>query len=265
MNEQLSLHRLGLLLRGDAIGNYRTLAVYSSALASVMLITSLISNATGNFGPGSNFYLIWFVGMLFVWGTIACSYSFQELHDKTRNEAYLSLPASALEKTLARLLRITLGFVIYLLIFTLLTSWVVNGVNWLAFNRSGPSFQPFDPMVWQFMDDFIVNQSIYFLGAAWFRKSHFAKTALSSMIAGIGLSLIAALIIRITFGPFLDFAAVGAEAGFGRAVELFFADHAAQLSTLTKVLQVLYYVCLPLFCWSVAWMRVQETQVSHGV
>ena len=28
---------------------------------------------------------------------------------------------------------------------------------------------------------------------------------------------------------------------------------------------IAYYFVLPLFCWFVAWLRVTEAQVSHGI
>jgi hypothetical protein len=34
---------------------------------------------------------------------------------------------------------------------------------------------------------------------------------------------------------------------------------------LLVTLKILYFVGLPLLCWYVAWLRVKETEVSHGV
>jgi hypothetical protein len=34
---------------------------------------------------------------------------------------------------------------------------------------------------------------------------------------------------------------------------------------LTQIAKVAYYFALPVFCWFVAWLRVTETQVSHGI
>ena len=34
---------------------------------------------------------------------------------------------------------------------------------------------------------------------------------------------------------------------------------------IVEVAPWLYYAALPLVCWLVAWLRVTETQVSHGV
>jgi hypothetical protein len=34
---------------------------------------------------------------------------------------------------------------------------------------------------------------------------------------------------------------------------------------LTEASKWAYFVVLPPFCWFVAWLRVTETQVSHGI
>ena len=77
-------------------------------------------------------------------GIIASSRAFRPLHDKTRNEAYLLLPASALEKTLARLLAVTAGLVTYLLVFSTVVALVVESLNLLFFGSRNGFFNPFD-------------------------------------------------------------------------------------------------------------------------
>ena len=37
------------------------------------------------------------------------------------------------------------------------------------------------------------------------------------------------------------------------------------LEWLVDVAPFAYFFVLPLFCWFVAWLRVTETQVSHGI
>ena len=53
-----------------------------------------------------------FIATLFAWGTIATSLSFTDLHGRATNTAFLLLPASALEKTVSRLLLSTVGIIV---------------------------------------------------------------------------------------------------------------------------------------------------------
>lgn len=257
MNETLSWARLWLLIRSDAITDYRFVAIVSGVIAGLMLLSTL---TTGN--TSTSFYQGWFAAALFVWGAVNASFSFRELHDKTRNESYLLLPASALEKTLARLLRSTVGFVAYLVIFMSVFSPIIETVKWIVLGRTNPVFMPLDPAVWKLVAHFIVLQSLFFLGAAWFRRWHFIKTLLVLNLAPIGLSVLAATVFRIVLGENPELVFSGLSEG---AFYAFYVMHKAAFDAALAVCEAVYFVVVPLFCWSVAWLRVKETQVSDGV
>lgn len=260
MNEIFSSRRFGLLLRNDAIAGYRSLLVVSATLAGIVLIIAIVSrgSASGN----ESFYLTWFTMMLLIWGPIVASRSFNELHDKTKNEAYLLLPASGVEKTIARLLFATVIFLGYLLVFTILTSVVVEAANSLLFGQHNRLFRPFDPMGWTLVGHFVVIQSVYFLGAAWFRKSHFIKTTLAIVIACIGLAILALVILRIMLAPYFD----GFDMSLDRmSIDNLYSLYQGTIDVARMFLTTLYFAGLPVMCWLIAWLRVKETQVSDGV
>ncbi len=96
MKEHFDINRLFGLLRIDLLNRYRAVVTVSAAIAGIMFLTSLLNwFAVDDPTP---FYNGLLGVMLFIWGPIAASRSFLEMHSKTRNEAYLLLPASALEK-----------------------------------------------------------------------------------------------------------------------------------------------------------------------
>jgi hypothetical protein len=260
MNETFDLRRLGSLLRADLIGEIRTLVIVASTLAALMLFGSMWRVA--RFETTGSYYGVWYVGILLVWGSIAASQSFRELHDKTRNEAYLLLPASALEKTLARLLRATVGFFVFLLIFMTATSAVIEGINRLVFGRHNAVFNPSLGVEWVPAGHFLVVVSVFFLGAAWFRRAHFVKTMLVLNALPIVLGLEAGLIARLLLGN--DFTFIGSQMGDGDFYGYYLA-HQGVFDALRGAFEVVYFAALPLFCWYVAWLRVRETQTSDGV
>ena len=255
MNEIFSPRRLELLIRNDAIAGYRSLFTTSATLAGIILIIAMLSrgSASGN----ENFYLAWFIGMLITWGPIASSRAFKELHDKIENESYLLLPASALEKTIARLLSVTVIFIGYLLVLTSLTSVVVEAVNSLLFGQRNQWFNPFDSMRWSLFGHFVVVQSLYFLGAAWFRKNHLIKTTLTITIACIGLIMMALLIFWFVLVPTFD--------DLELRIDNLYSLYRGVIDAAEIGVTALYFVGLPAMCWVAAWLRVRETQVSDGV
>jgi hypothetical protein len=248
---------LWLLLRGDFVADWRVDVIVCGTLIAVMLIGSMITVLQG--GETDSYYLGWYFGGLFIWAPIAASFSFRELHDKARNEAYLLLPASALEKMLARLLQATIIFFAFLLIFMTVASALIEGINLLVFGRRNGLFDASHEAVLAPVGLFLVNVSLYFLGAAWFRKFHFIKTALTLTAIPIALTCLAAVTLSVTFD---DFSRGPIE---GTAFYNYYVAHRGLLDALLGTLKVLFFVGLPLLCWYVAWLRVKETEVSHGV
>lgn len=252
MNEHFSLDRLWWLLRADLTGGYRSLLTVSAVLAGVILITLL----TPARGPAvvQGVFVAWFGGMLYVWGAIASSRAFSELHDRTRNEAYLLLPASAIEKTLARLLTVTVGLIVYLLIFTAVVSLLAAGLSRLPLYPGIGLFNPLDPQVWPMIAHYFSFQCYFFLGAAWFRRQHFIKTVLVAVVvAGTTLSIsLTSYFIWVTLGLPVpsESISIPGTAGMLRLIE---------------ALRTPFTVMFPVAGWTLAWLRVRETQASDGI
>jgi hypothetical protein len=92
---------------------------------------------------------------------------------------------------------------------------------------------------------------LFFPGAAWFRKVQFVKTVGAVLAIQIGLSAIAAALVWL----------VGSTACFNTDCE----QLVMPFDWVADAAPSVYFYLLPPFCWFVAWLRVTETQVSHGV
>jgi hypothetical protein len=250
VSDQLSWQRLVWVLRNDVMRSYRSVLVISGTAALVALVVSLGIGYFGQVGRTELFYRIFFLAALFAWGTIGTSASFSDLHGRATNMAFLLLPASALEKTVSRLLIYTVGLIVYLLVFTTALSWVLEGINVLWLGERREFFSPFDRVAWALLPHFIVTQALFFLGAAWFRKVQFVKTVGTAIAIVIGLSAVAAALGWMV-GP--------SACMTGNCEEFFLFDWVGEAAP------VVYRYLLPPFCWFVAWLRVTETQVSHGI
>jgi hypothetical protein len=169
------------------------------------------------------------------------------------------LPASSLEKLVARLLQATIVFFVFLVIFMTVASALIESINMLVFGRRNGFFDASHDAVWLPVGHSLVVVSLYFLGAAWFRKLHFLKTALTLTALPIALSCFAAAVAWLVFQDTSGF-----HLGEGEVYNFYIA-HQGLFDALLATLKILYFVGLPLFCWYVAWLRVKETEVSHGV
>ena len=253
MNDVFSLNRFGLLLKASAVNKYRTWLITSAALAGVIFIASLFSS-----DHGQSFYVTLSIEILFIFGILMSAGSFKELHDKTLNQAYLLLPASSLEKTLAQLFIVTVGFILYLLVFISLTAVMVEVINFLLFGEEISLFNPFNRGLWTAIPGYLFLQSLFFLGAAWFKKLHLVKTILAISLTAIGLALIAAVNSWFFLEPY--------------------SKHDLK-TTLTPVLLPIFeanqhwlqwsftllLIAITIACWTIAWQRVKEAQVSDGI
>lgn len=257
MNQVFAVERLALLMRADLVARYRTVLIIMGTVTVLVLVQGMLT--ANSLTPLKNIFGPWFFGMLFVWGPIAASLSFRELHDKSSNEAYLLLPASALEKALARLLLVTVVLAVFVVVFLYLLGWLNALLNLVVFGQSVPMFSLADfarPRLWSTV---LVVQSVYFLGAAWFRKSHFVKTTFAFVLIALALGLVGSGLFWLFFGAdtLRSFAAATHRDVYAANEGLF--------RLLEWLGPVLYFYVLPVFCWWVAWLRVKETQVSYGV
>lgn len=250
MSEQLSWQRLARLLRNDVLRSYRSALIISGTAALVALAVSLGGAYDGDVEQNAMFYRVFFIAALFAWGTVATSVCFGDMHGRGTNTAFLLLPASALEKTLSRLLIHSVGLIAYVLLFTTVLSWVLEGINTLWIGERRELFSPVDNLAWTLVPHFVVVQSLFFLGAAWFRKVQFVKTVGAWLAIQIGFSALLATLLWL-----------------GGAVQCLNADcyEFPLFDWLEVAAPVVYFYLLPPFCWFVAWLRVTEAQVSHGV
>ena len=256
MNQVIDLKRLGFLARKDFFQIWRGSAITAGAVAGLVLVISLLWEDVD--------YDTLFAVTLVAWGCVAASLSFHELHDKTKNEDFLLLPASALEKTLVRLLWISVVLPFFILILITVSSLLSKAINFLIFNMSPKAFNPFAGENWNILGFIVVLQSFFFLGAAWFKKAHLVKTILTIIVLHFIFGLLGALMFRIAFGSyFYDFFTP-----IDFYISLADALH-DRFPTLKRILEnwagfVGYGLLAPLF-WFVAWLRVMEAQSSDGV
>lgn len=254
MSDQLSPQRLLWLLRSEVLRNYRAWLVTTGTLALVTALLSLLGAWDGDVGSGPQFYEGVFIALLFGWGTIATSQAFGDLHGRGTNMAFLLLPASALEKALVRLVLHTVFLFLYLLIFTTALSFVLEGLNAALFGVRRGFFSPLDGTAWWMFHHYVVVQGLFFLGATWFRKVNFVKTVGAVLAICFGLSFAAGSIAWLV--------SPGGSSVFQGGPG---ADFFVSLEWIGDALAIAYYYVLPAFCWFVAWLRVTETQVSHGI
>lgn len=261
-NNIISLRRLLYLLKRDILSNINTtLIVFGAVTAVIYLISALTAY---NRAPSGQLYFSLFTNLLFIGGLIVTSMIFKEMHRKETSQNYLLLPASNFEKFFSRLLISTVGVAAITLIGLTIISYLSEGINILIFSRHNQIFNPFTKMVWILMAHYFIAQSIFFLGAVYFRKYHFIKTINVIFLIQISVSIIAALFARIIFFDFFE--------GFFRLNETSFQIRWDALKINPNTIKMLvttgkliyWLVPAPLF-WTIAYFRLKEAEVKNAI
>ncbi len=275
MNRYLSISRLGRLLTKDLTEGYRTIFVVVGAVTGVLLLNYLVgavSDANSLHGGGivphsgenSTMHMVYFTLVLLIGGFIISSRSFMELHTKTRNHDWLMLPASTFEKFLSRLLVASVGVGVGSVVYFFLFSLLAGGLSALLFGRPYTIFNPFDGTVWMLVLRYVVLQSVFFAGAAYFKKAHFIKTVLVLSGFGFVLLLLTAGIARLVF--WREFAHLVSGAGFAN-FDMSVLEPRLQSAgeIFLLVSRILFWAVLAPVMWVFAYLRLAEAEVRNGV
>jgi hypothetical protein len=253
---------MGWLARRDLINDWRGTAIASGAVAGSMFLLVILQALFD--GQTSMNYSSFLTGSLVIWGFISASLAFNSLHDKTRNESYLLLPASSVEKVLVRLLSVSVLLPIFIMILITLASVITETVTVLFFQLPFSPLNPFQGRFFRVIGYVVILQSVFFLGAAWFKKLHLIKTVFALILLAIIFGLLGAFSFRILFASFFE--GFFTQKAYDFDVEaLMQLQYPALMRTLETSGKVVFYGLLAPFCWVVAWLRVKETQSSDGV
>ena len=272
-----SLSRTGLLLKRDAVESYRSGLITAAAVAGVILVIYVVS-AVINFGFGGRSaaavesdwgHPVIFSIILILGGLIVASRAFHEAHDNSRNHEWFMLPAATLEKLASRVLLVTIGYTVIVLIGYFLTTALSAGISIILTGGHFGVFTPFRRDVLLVILHCWVVQTVFIVGAAYFRKHHFVRTVLSLIVIGIVLSIFAGVIFRIAFSGYFDGMDPTNEftqlfEGFGsRSDWVLRFDRTAK--TVRVIGEVVYWAFLAPVMLTAAYFRLRETEVSHGV
>jgi hypothetical protein len=203
MNEVFSIKRWGMLVVLHWAGNRKRYLLAIPAILGLLLVWFSFILIMDRYDPMAGFmqWMSYYTGLYFV-GCLYGSTIFAELSDKAQGIAYLSVPASSLEKVLCGLLfSVAAFFIVYTLLFYLVDIPVVYLSNRLIVqeHRVWPGGYAIDPSVvfnvFRGADEmepdrqshflllaFFAIQSAFILGSVYFSRYAFIKTAVAVLV-----------------------------------------------------------------------------------
>ncbi|MDC7232886.1 MAG: hypothetical protein PQJ58_06615 [Spirochaetales bacterium] len=254
--------RFMLLFKKDLIQGYRPLLITLAAAVGATFFLLLVST------PGEvsqEVHMGLFTPMLWAGGLIFTSLIFKEAHALNQIHGWLMTPASRLEKYLQKLLLTTVFFTLALIV-TFFTASALNTLVYLLFfSQRPPLFNPFQSWVWINIGHYMIVQSIFFLGAAWFRKFNFVKTVLTLNVLQIAAALVLGLIAGLVYWTPIREASHGNAAWFMEAGQILTLRFTSVNPALITIGKVVYFGLLAPFFWIVSWLRMKEIEVKDGI
>lgn len=195
-NNYLDFTRLSNFVQRQAVLNLNTMLVAAGAVFGILLVISLaIAYFDGNPDSSENLKITYrFV--FFLAGYVFTSRVFSELHSPQKSYAYLTLPVSTTEKVIGSWLLSSpvyvLGYWIMISIIFLITKLITGTPVTIGLL--------FDRGFFNAVGTYMVTQTIYFLGAVYFRKNNFLKTILSLFVLIVFIGLYSGLLVWLLFG-----------------------------------------------------------------
>lgn len=179
-NNLLSLQRLMQLIINDIKINQKHIVIIASTLAILLLIMpyDLMVNLS--------LYKV----MLYAGGVLITGSIFNDLHDPLRANAYLMLPCSNLERFLSKWILSAPGYALTLLVAYYILAWASFLITSFIFNHYVVGINLWQSNLWESIGEYILLQSIFLLGAAYFKRFTLIKTVLC-----LGLSYLSYIIL----------------------------------------------------------------------
>jgi len=239
-----NIKRLSNFIQRQVALNLPPMLIAVGAFFGTLLIGSLF---IAYFEPGEvrelkAFYLVAF----FMGGYVFTSQIFSELHSPQKSYFYFTLPVSTTEKLAGSWL---LSSPVYVLVFSV----IIFIVAFMASIVAGDfGFIPdlFDRHYFTSMGVFMVTQTIFFLGASYFRKHNFLKTMFALFLIQIVIGAYGGLLGWTLFGGEGSLQSDDFSGGFKTFVE----------TVIPRIAHIFFWYLLAPFMLVVSYFSLKERQ-----
>ncbi len=197
-NRQLfDLKRIFLLIRNYLLLNATMLLIVVGVVGTLVI---LISGLGASLRSGTNLHARLYLVVLYLSGFIITSRAFSELRDERSAAGWLTLPASTLDKFASRMIITSVGYTLGVMAVYLLIALLSEGINMWLFDYSHALFNPFSPMILKGSAVYLVLQSIFLVGAIYFRRFTLIKTILFLSVLSVVIILFVILASKLILG-----------------------------------------------------------------
>lgn len=254
-NKIINFKNLFLFIKRYLFLNKNTLAVAFGAVSgTIFLILMFAAYQTKSFNSNMLFSTV--MPFFFLGGLIFTSSSFKELHDPKTSYNFLTFPISTFEKLFGIWLSTSVLFSIASIATIFIINILVSILSSQLFDFRLHIDNIFVPELFLGVGKYIVIQSIFLLGAIYFRKNNFLKTILAISVIFIAFAILTGLAGRIMFNDFIG------PHTFNFNNNNVSIEHQSMFSdTIPQILNFTFWYLLTPFFLVVSYFRLKERQI----
>ena len=259
MKNQFSLSRFSLLFKKHTIEHYKTYLMSLVVLVGVLgLVMGSSAYTEKEYPLNATKQYPFFFFFLFLAGSIFTSTIFSNLSDKKQATITLLLPASQFEKYLVGWVFSYVIFqVFYIAAFYLVDVLVVNMDEWGSRPKEILNvFSPKPDHIVIFLGYALIH-SFTMLGAIYFQKLHFVKTAFIFFVLCFLLIMLNQEVLELLIGRKLDMAIPFSQFSFHEGDTFHFVNAPLHMQKLVAILPLV----LALIFWVTSYVRLTEKQI----
>ncbi|MBN1626975.1 MAG: hypothetical protein JW944_10670 [Deltaproteobacteria bacterium] len=261
--KEFNPRRFFLLIRNDLYLNRSYFLIFFGVVTVILLFISTMAIIMPhvNYQAYHSFYMI----IVFWGGLVMTERIFKSLHDDVKGPAWLTLPASTLEKFVGRLTLLTVLFPMAVMTFIFLLSLILKASKGLFIGSGLGVFNPFDKNVLYLTAWYIVVQSPFLLGATYFKRNQGPLTFLA-IVGYILLSVLMAHVFYIAiyshfsnnFYDLLNPGGVGMIHWIGSILN----NHSQPAYKIIYWVQkVFFWLIIAPVCWVTGYFRLKEKEI----
>ncbi len=253
-NNYFDINRFkSLLIRQVRFGTNGILTGFG-AVSGIIIVILTFTIIPGHVNLNNNIFYGNIMPYFYLMGFIFTSNAYSELKTPQRGYLFLTLPSSTLEKLLVPWLITSVGYILASMVAIIAINIILIGIS-AAFSAGYvPFFNPFDASVMHMFAVYLVTQSIFVLGAIYFRKQNFLRTILALFLISLIIVFYTGITSRIiVFHSFYTM----------RIDESTIPDNVRDffLNTFVPVIKILFWGLMAPFFLVVSYFRLKEKEV----
>jgi hypothetical protein len=187
-------------------------------------------------------------------GYISTSMAFAELNSPQKSYLYLTLPASTLEKLAVAWFSNSIVYLVFSVIVLFIINLLLFIIDKICFSSGVVFVNLFDKDVLMLYANYLVTQTVFLLGAIYFRKLNFLKTVLVLIIVVFAIALYCGLLIglaNLLNGGHIQ----------GKLNHFHIGNKDVIIQTISSIAKVLYWGFTAPFFLIVSYLSLKERQV----